>query len=144
MRIAIPLLLICMACGKPSGSEGGNSVKFEQYFVRGEQVYAQHCSNCHQKSGAGLGRVYPPVNKSDFIDDHLDEVICLIRHGRQGEIVVNGKMFNQAMPPTTLSDLEIAEVVTYIYNNWDRKHGIVEVNSVATFLQKCDSIPAKH
>jgi len=143
MRLALPLLLICFACGRPAENAQGNSVKFDQYFVKGEQVYAQHCSNCHQKSGAGLGRVFPPLNKSDFVDAHLNEVICLIKHGRKGEIMVNGVMFNQAMPPASLTDLEIAEVATYVYNNWGRKHGIIEVNTVATYLQQCDSIPGQ-
>lgn len=140
MRALIPVLLLCLACGKKSGDEGQVSVKFEQYYVQGQQLYVQHCSNCHQKSGAGLGRVYPPLNNSDFIDQHQDQVICLMRHGRKGELVVNGKMYNQPMPPTNLSDLEIAEIATYVYNTWDRKKGIIEVSQVSAQLQHCDSI----
>ena len=140
MRVAVPLILICLACSKPSAREGEHTVKFEQYYVQGEQLYVQHCSNCHQKSGTGLGRVYPPVGKSDFIDDHLDEVICLLKYGREGELTVNGTMFNQTMPPTNLSNLEIAEVATYLYNNWGRSKGIIEVSTIDTYLQKCDSI----
>ena len=67
-----------------------------------------------------------------------------MRNGREGELIVNGKMYNQAMPATTLSDLEIAEIATYIYNSWGRDRGILEVNLVATQLQRCDSIPSVH
>jgi len=143
MRVAISLLLlVCLACGKPSAGEGGKSVKFDQYYVQGEQLYASHCSNCHQKTGTGLGRVYPPVSKSDFVDNHLDEVICLLKHGRKGELTVNGVMFNQVMPAPTLTDLEIAEVATYIYNTWGRNHGIIDVNTVSAKLLQCDSTVA--
>ncbi|MEJ1238896.1 cytochrome c [Chryseolinea sp. T2] len=142
MRGLIILALICWACGKPGGSEHPNSAKFQQYYNQGEQLYSQHCSNCHQKTGTGLGLVYPPLNKSDFVDQHFEEVICLMRNGRKGELIVNGKMYNQAMPATTLSDLEIAEIATYIYNTWGRDRGLLEVNQIATQLQQCDSVPS--
>jgi cytochrome c551 len=123
---------------RPASAE--HSPKFEQYITQGEGLYAAHCSNCHQQSGTGLGRVYPPLNQSDFIENNFEEVICLIRNGRTGELKVNGKLYNQAMPATTLSDLEIAEIATYIYNSWGRSRGIIEVTSVSSLLQACDTL----
>jgi hypothetical protein len=68
-------------------------------------------------------------------------VICLIRNGKSGELIVNGKSFNMAMPAIpTLTDLEIAEIVTYIYNSWEHDQGIVEVSEVSAVLSKCDSL----
>lgn len=119
-------------------------VKFDQYYVNGEQLYVTNCSNCHQKTGTGLGLVYPPVNKSDFIDNNVNEVLCLIRNGKSGELTVNGKVYNQAMPPNpNLTDLDIAEIATYIYNNWERKGGIIEVTQVSSVLNTCDSLKAE-
>jgi mono/diheme cytochrome c family protein len=80
------------------------------------------------------------LDSSDFIDQRFDEVICLLRYGRKGELEVNGNVYNQAMPATRLSDLEIAEIATYIYNTWGREQGIVEVSRVSLRLQQCDSI----
>ncbi|MEJ7647197.1 MAG: cytochrome c [Chryseolinea sp.] len=133
--------LIC-SCREQSQGGHKSSVKFDQYFVKGEQLYQMNCSNCHQKNGRGLGRVYPPVDTSDFIDNKFQDVLCLLRYGRKGEIIVNGKMYNQAMPPPALTDLEIAEIATYLYNNWGRKRGIVEVTDVSQKMLNCiaDSI----
>ena len=118
--------------------------KLQQYVVQGEQLYIKHCSNCHQKSGEGLGLVYPPVNQSDFIDTHQEEVICLMRYGRQGELVVNGKVYNQAMPANPLlTDLEIAEIATYLYNNWGRNRGLLEVTAVTRALDACSETPQR-
>jgi mono/diheme cytochrome c family protein len=128
--------LLLTAChSRPEGVK--DSAKYELYLTQGEQLYATNCSNCHQKSGTGLGRVYPPLNQSDFIDNHFEEVLCLMRYGRKGELTVNGKMFNQAMPATALTDLEIAEIATFVYNSWGRTRGIIEVNTVSSVLQKC-------
>jgi nitrite reductase (NO-forming) len=36
----------------------------------------------------------------------------------QGKVVVNGHEFNGVMPAWNLSDEEIADVLTYVYNSW--------------------------
>lgn len=119
-------------------ASGNQSAKVQQYHVQGEQLYIQHCSNCHQKNGTGLGRLYPPVNASDYMDDNLDKIICLIKHGTSGEMIVNGNKFNHEMPGLPLlSELEIAEITTYIYNSWGRQHGLVDVHEVSQVLTQC-------
>jgi mono/diheme cytochrome c family protein len=117
------------------------STKFEQYVIQGEQLYLNHCSNCHQKNGKGLGLLYPPLDTSDYMQNHLEEVLCLMRHGKSGPMVVNGKNFNQPMPGIpSLSDLEIAEIATYIYNSWSHTNGIVDVKTASQILSSCDSL----
>ncbi len=128
-----------------SKSSDNNSPKFDQYFIQGEQLYLTHCSNCHQKNGKGLGRIYPPVDTSDYMDKNMEAVLCLIRYGEDGELIVNGEMYNQNMPPCPkLSDLEIAQIATYLYNSWDRKHGIVEVKFASKILSTCDTAGPTH
>lgn len=117
--------------------EHKQATKFDQYYVQGEGLYQVHCSNCHQKKGTGLGLVYPPLSKSDFMDNHFEEVICLMKNGIEGELVVNGKQYNKPMKGVSLTELEMAEIATYIYNTWDRERGIIEVKEVATALSTC-------
>jgi cytochrome c551 len=124
-----------LACSKNSNSQ---SIKEQQYFVEGELLYSKHCSNCHRPSGKGLGRLYPPLAQSDYMNANFEEVICLIKNGKQGEIIVNGKSFNKAMPGIpSLTELEIAEIATYIYANWGNTHRMVETQEVGKILEKC-------
>ena len=117
----------------------GSSAKFKQYYVHGEQLYIKHCSNCHQADGSGLGRVYPPLDTSDYMRKSFKDVLCLMRHGKSGELIVNGVQYNQAMPGVpTLTDLDIAEIATYIYNTWSHERGIVEVKEVSRLLTECE------
>lgn len=126
------LLILSPGCG------GGSSPKFKQYYRQGESLYEKHCSNCHQKDGSGLGRVYPPLNKSDYMSDNLEEVICLIRMGKTGSMLVNGVEYNQPMPGIpTITDLEVAEIATYIYNTWSHERGIIEVRDVSAMMERC-------
>ena len=134
------LSVILSAChSKPSSH---NTPKFEQYFIQGEQLYLRHCSNCHQKNGKGLGLIYPPLDTSDYMQNNLEDVLCLMRNGKSGVLIVNGKSFNQPMPGVpTLSDLEIAEIATYVYNSWSHQKGIVDVKIASQILSSCDSLP---
>ena len=127
------------ACTSKSSKE--TSPKFQQYYVQGEQLYLTHCSNCHQKDGRGLGLLYPPLDTSDYMQHNLEDVLCLMRNGKNGELIVNGKGYNQAMPGiTALSDLEIAEIATYIYNSWSHNYGIVDVKLTSKILSSCDTL----
>ena len=124
------LMLIDVGCvSKTESNRSAPSAKFDQYFVHGEQHYLKNCSNCHQKNGTGLGLIYPPLKGSDYLLQNRNEVICLMRNGKSGELIVNGKSFNKEMPPMPLlSDLEIAEIATYIYNSWGHDEGLIEVS----------------
>ncbi|WP_276367008.1 cytochrome c [Chryseolinea sp. H1M3-3] len=136
------LFIVCVLClGCTSNSSNENTPKFEQYFIQGKQLYLSHCSNCHQENGKGLGLLYPPLDTSDYMQSQMENVLCLIRNGKKGELIVNGKKFNQPMPGiSTLSDLEVAEIATYIYNSWSHQHGLIDVKFASEILSRCDSI----
>jgi cytochrome c551 len=134
--LTVLTLSLFTRCSLSPGDKNG--IKFTQYFNKGEQLYFRHCSNCHQKDGSGLGLLYPPLKDADFMANK-NEVICIIKNGKAGEITVNGKQFNQTMPGLpTLTDIEIAEIATYIYNSWTFNEGLIEVKDVSTILAKCD------
>lgn len=140
--------ILCLAgfsclysCVSKTAGEKKSSTKFDQYYIQGEILYVQHCSNCHQKNGKGLGRVYPPLDSSDYMTTYFSDVICLMKNGKTGELVVNGKTYNQAMPAIpTLTDLEVAEIATYIYNTWSHEKGIIEVKEVSVVLKNCNLV----
>lgn len=121
------LLFTIFSCSFPTKEE----VKLKQYIVGGQLLYNLHCSNCHQTNGKGLGKVYPPLNPSDYMDANFDKVLCMMRNGLKEEITVNGITYNQMMPGVTrLTDLEVAEIATYIYNSWGNNKGLINVNEV--------------
>lgn len=140
-RIRILTVLISalnINCVPRSDTNGDQSVKFQQYFVAGETLYQKHCANCHQVNGTGLGKVYPPLDKSDFMERNFEEVVCLLKFGKKGQIWVNGSMYNQEMKGIPeLTDLEVASITTYIYNKWSHKRGLVEVTETTAILNAC-------
>lgn len=78
---------------------------------RGEKVYAANCVACHQATGKGVPGAFPALDGSLIVNG--------VKAGQVG-ILLNGK---NAMPSwkSTLSDTEIAAVITYTRNSWSNK-----------------------
>lgn len=131
-------ILIALAVVTIVACQSKADIEFKQYYNRGEVLYTQNCGNCHQKDGKGLGMLYPPLDKSDFVDKDINAVLCIMKYGKSTPTVVNGKTYEQPMKGiSTITDLEIAEIATYIYNTWDRQRGIVSVNEVTEKMNNC-------
>ncbi|MFD0976710.1 copper-containing nitrite reductase [Salinimicrobium gaetbulicola] len=94
--------------------EGSLSEKME----RGKTVYTQNCLACHQATGAGIPNAFPPLANSDYLNADVHRAIDAVKYGLSGEVKVNGDVYNSAMPKQNISDEDIANVLTYVYNNW--------------------------
>ncbi|GAB3946568.1 hypothetical protein GCM10028805_17300 [Spirosoma harenae] len=136
IRLVSFLLLVATVAGFVS-CQSEAEIKRQKYITEGILVYKNNCANCHQPKGEGLESLYPPIANSDYLVDK-NKVICLIRNGQQDSIVVNGKHYNRPMPAQPqLSDLEIAELATYIYNEWGNEAKITDVKEVTPILKQC-------
>lgn len=130
-------------CGMDTNRNGSGpqKIKYRQYFIHGKRLYALHCSNCHQKDGSGLARLYPPLKDSEYLKAGPEQTICLIRNGLKGEIFVNGVSFNQPMPAfRDLTHLEMVQLLTYLYGEWGDKDRTFLLPEVAGMIENC---PAK-
>ncbi len=91
-------------------------------FEKGKTVYATLCGACHQPNGAGLAGLAPPLLESEWALGPADRPIRIALQGLTGPIEVEGAKWQLEMPALpTLSDEEIAGVLTYIRREWD--HG---------------------
>ena len=82
--------------------------------ARGEKVYAANCVACHQVAGKGGGAIKALDGSAIVLDAD---------HGKQIAIMLNGAN-NGAMPPwRTLSDTDLAAVISYTKNNWSNQTG---------------------
>lgn len=92
------------------------------------------------EDGQGLKGLIPPLANADYLKNNQAQIACIIRHGMQGTILVNGKEYEQIMQPIPqLSDFEIANVINYINQAWGNDYGFVPINEVQASLKKCDA-----
>ncbi len=97
----------------------------------GENVYNQNCLACHQANGQGVPSAFPPLAGSDFLNADMARAIRVVLEGLEGEVVVNGQTYNGLMPALRLSDADVANVLTYIYSQWDNAGTVVTAADVA-------------
>lgn len=86
----------------------------------GAKIFATNCSSCHQANGKGQAGVFPPLAGNPAVTGSATTVIHIVKDGLNGKIVVAGTTYNGQMPAWkgTLSDSDIASVVTYIRSAW--------------------------
>ena len=87
-------------------------------IVIGAGVFANNCQACHQATGEGVPDAFPPLAKSDYLNGDKIRAIKTVTGGVETKLTVNGHEFNGVMPAWSLSDEEIADVLTYAYNTW--------------------------
>lgn len=102
----------------------------EEQLSAGKQVYSQTCFACHQAEGQGIPNAFPPLAKSDYLNADVNRAIGIVLHGKSGEITVNGQKYNSVMTKQVISSEEIADVLTYVYNNWDNNKSVVTTKMV--------------
>jgi nitrite reductase (NO-forming) len=103
----------------------------EQQIAAGQVLFKGTCSVCHQDNGQGIPDVFPPLAKSDFLNQDHKRAIGIALNGLTGKVTVNGKTFNSVMPPMSqLNDDEIANILTYVLNSWDNGGGVVTKEEV--------------
>ena len=110
--------------------EAPSSSGLETKIEAGKANYEKTCFACHQADGKGLPAAFPPLLASDYLAADLSRAISGVVNGLSGEITVNGEKYNQVMPASTLTDEDIADVFTYILNNFDNKGGEVTAAEV--------------
>lgn len=121
-----------------SSCQNAEEVKRSQYFVEGMELYKVHCANCHQMDGNGLKNLYPPIANSDYLAGNKEKLMCGIKFGINDTLTINGKAYSQAMPANALlKDLEIAEILTFIYNKWGNEKVITETDQVKKQIETC-------
>ena len=98
----------------------------------GATVFMDNCSSCHQANGEGVPGTYPPLAGNAVVTGPAAKVVHIVKHGLSGPIVVRGTSYNGQMPAWngTLSDPDIASVITYIRSAWGNKAGAVTVSVV--------------
>ena len=97
-------------------------------IARGELVYKGTCMACHQAKGQGVDRMNPPLQKTKWVMGDKKALARIVLFGlKGGEIIIDGDDFHNPMPAQggQFTDLQIADVLTYIRNSFGNKASAV-------------------
>jgi len=101
--------------------------------AQGKKVYETVCGICHGNDGMGKPNQAPPLAGSEWvITAGFHRLAQIPLTGLSGNLQVEGKDWNLNMAPmgATLSDADLAAVLTYIRTSWGNKAGAVTADDV--------------
>jgi cytochrome c553 len=100
----------------------------------GAKLYQRHCQECHGTSGQGVAGAYPALqnNRAVSMADSSNLIQTVLHGGFAPVTSSNPRPFG--MPPfvLTLSDSDIAQVVTYIRQAWGNSAAPVTSQQVSS------------
>lgn len=92
-----------------------------EQIAKGKALYA-YCAGCHQESGMGTASPpVPPLAGSEWVQEaNPNRLIRIPIHGLTGPITVKGQEWNANMAAlgTTISDQDLAAILSYVRQAW--------------------------
>ena len=107
-------------CATAAAGDDSNKVwDAKELIARGEKIYAANCASCHQATGKGVAGAFPALDGSKVVTGPKDDQIKTVLNG----VVKNGQPTAMVAWKGTLSDTDIAAVITYTRNSWGNHTG---------------------
>lgn len=101
-------------------------------IAAGKKVYTQYCMTCHQVDGYGVPNMNPPLIRTEYVLGDKARIIKIVLNGFKEDVEINGQTFSNTMPAFDfLKDNDVANVLTYVRNNFTNKASAVKVSEVA-------------
>jgi mono/diheme cytochrome c family protein len=101
-------------------------------LTRGKVVYGTYCGLCHGSDGLGKPGQAPPLAGSEWVAKDITSLARIPLAGLNGPIQVSGKDWNLSMAAmgASLSDADLAAVLTCIRESWGNKNGAVSADQI--------------
>ncbi len=121
-------------------NESGNRDPYERskeaeaaaWLAAGEKIYSKQCLDCHGEKGQGIAPHYPPLagNRALTMDQAVNPIRIVLNGGFAPGTAGNPRPYG--MPPFShsLSDVEVAQVVSYLRAAWGNNAPPVESTTV--------------
>jgi mono/diheme cytochrome c family protein len=119
----------------PPGQLRTTEAQSRASYESGGRIYDKHCKSCHGANGLGVPPMYPPLadNQAINMEYAVNPIRIVLFGGFPPSTGGNPRPFG--MPPFayTLSDQEVADVVTYMRQSWGNRASAVSGVEVAKY-----------
>lgn len=105
---------------------------------RGAEIYSDACSSCHLDNGVGQSRLFPPLGKDAMLQqaDPTGLEHLILGGTRIGVSASRPSPLGMPSFAWKLTDQEIADVSTFIRNNWGNQAAPVAAADVSALRKK--------
>ncbi len=124
---------------KAGGNAGPEQAAELTPAEKGKKIFSANCATCHQANGLGVAGQYPPLAGSEIVNGGARRPTMIVLKGLQGPLTVKGQHFGSAvMQPweKTLNDQKIADVLTYVRQEWGNTAGPVSAEGVSALRKE--------
>ena len=88
-------------------------------IARGKKLYTAQCLACHQVDGSGVMNMNPPLIKTKYVLGDKTALIRIVMEGMKTPLTIDDNEYHNIMPPhTTMSDQDIADVLTFVRHSF--------------------------
>lgn len=101
---------------------------------RGKTIYEAQCMSCHMAEGEGLEGVFPPLAKTDYLNDK-NRLVKIVLRGVRGSMNINGVDYNGEMTGFDLTNEQVSDVLNYIRNSWGNKGVAIQPSEIQPALK---------
>ncbi|CAM3564062.1 alcohol dehydrogenase [Rouxiella silvae] len=119
--------------GHDSGAKAPEPIKTnDSSMIAGKAIYADRCSACHTPNGAGQEGLFPRLANSPLIvSDNATSLIHVVLAGSR-PVDTQAAPTAPGMPSFagSMSDADVANVLTYIRNSWGNSAAAVSSSDV--------------
>ena len=135
--LSLPLFGLAQA-KKSAAKSVATTGSLKQSINDGQVVYQKYCLTCHQADGSGVPNLNPPLLQTKWVLGSKAILIEQVLKGSKGKVEIEGETFHNTMPPLgqTLSDQQIADVLTYVRNSFGNKSSRVSAAEVKVVRAK--------
>ncbi len=127
------------------GAQGAGQEVAMTPVDRGKKVFMANCAVCHQASGVGsAGQGYPPLAGSEITNGGSRRNAMIVLKGLTGPVTVKGQKYGSAVmqPWETLGDQKVADVLTYVRQEWGNTGGPVTKDQISALRKELATHPA--
>ncbi|MFZ2999542.1 MAG: cytochrome c [Undibacterium umbellatum] len=114
-----------------AGTELG-AERMDAVLKQGGALYKTHCLDCHGAQGEGVANIYPALQANPAVLSHaLSNPVRMVLSGGFPPVTRDNPR-PYGMPPFahTLTDNEVALVLSYVRNAWGNKAGVLTSSEV--------------
>jgi len=108
----------------------GTGAVAQETDAKGEGLYKEHCASCHQYDGGGVPMLQPELIGKPRANGKPGGVIDMILFGSDAMRENEGDYGNEMPAFSHLTDLEIAQIATYVRTHFENRGGPVTSDDV--------------
>ena len=124
--VAAAVVAAAAAAAAPNGHAASSRIS------AGAKLFTVNCTGCHGATGQGEPGIFPSLVANPYVSGDPKRVIRTVKYGLTGKIVAKGVKYDGVMPAWkgSLSDAQIADVISYIRTTWGNKGSLVTAAEV--------------